>query len=82
MNGNFGGGNGTVNNPILIEDVADFKALNNWYASDFEYIKQVNDLDFNNEEFDNSIVNQILKNYDGNNKKILNINIKDNITAI
>ena len=42
-NGNFGGGTGTISDPMLVEDIYDFRAMND----DSFYYKLVNDININ-----------------------------------
>lgn len=44
-NGNFGGGNGTVNNPFLVEDAYDLDAIRQFIGDSKRYFIQVNDID-------------------------------------
>lgn len=69
-NGQFGGGDGTKNNPYLVEDSADLKAMND---STEEYFKQVNDIDLNNIEW--TPINNFRSCYDGDNHVIKNLKI-------
>lgn len=71
MNGNFGGGSGTVDDPYLVEDVYDFCAIS------AQYYKLVKDIDFNNHDTYkngfNALVCRSGAYLDGNGKKVRNI---------
>lgn len=80
--GNFGGGNGTIESPYLIEDVADLRAINGITISSDRYYKLVNDLDLSEYEgtyFPKIRINgysssdRFKFNFDGNGHKILNL---------
>lgn len=65
-NGNFGGGAGIPLNPYLIEDVADFKAID---GSNLHY-KLASNLDFSGSP--NTFISRFDGVLDGDNKKLLN----------
>ncbi len=66
-------GKGTSDKPYLIYTADQLKAMNNneKYRARGSYLKQVNDLDLNNEEW--TPISFFYGNYDGNNKKISNM---------
>lgn len=80
--GNFGGGDGTSNNPYLVEDIADLRAIHGITISSHKYYKLVNDLDLSEYEgtyFPKIRINgysssdRFKFNFDGNGHKILNL---------
>lgn len=72
MNGSFGGGIGTAEDPYLIEDVYDFCKLRTT-----QYYKLVKDIDFNDHDVLKNGFNQSIctngAHLDGNHKKVRNI---------
>ncbi len=76
-------GEGTAENPYLIEDLADLKAFRdsvnagNSYAG--KYIKLVNSIDLNNEEWTpiGSSSKKFEGYFDGNNKTVSNLKVSD-----
>ena len=70
-NGLFGGGNGTVNNPYLVEDAEDLNAVRNKFGD--YYFLQTQDIDLSNYPNWQPIANSsenFTGIYKGNNKKI------------
>lgn len=79
MNGQFGGGLGTQEEPFLIEDWADFAAMQDYTA----YYKMTTDLDAN--DYNNGVWSTMsikLKELDADNHMIRNIYFDTSATAI
>lgn len=78
-NGNFGGGDGTVNNPFLVEDAYDLDAVRNNLSAHY---KQVNDIDLSDwgnwEPIGQKYSDPFQGVYDGNGHKIINLNANKN----
>lgn len=79
-NGNFGGGDGTVNNPFLVEDAYDLDAIRQFIGDSKRYFIQVNDIDMSG--FGNFVPigngygsNAISIDYNGMGHKIYNLYI-------
>ena len=74
-------GKGTADKPYLIYSVDHLKTINRntKYKTKGSYLKQVDDLDLNNEEW--TPITTFCGNYDGNNKKISNLKVNNNGNA-
>lgn len=74
MNGKFGGGKGTVQNPYIVEDIRDFDRIR---VKPNKSYKLINNIDFNTPPYDKGFLP--IKNFtgqlDGNGYKLLNVYI-------
>ena len=75
-------GRGTADKPYLIYTVEHLKTINSntKYRAKGSYLKQVNDLDLNDEAW--TPISSFYANYDGNNKKISNLKISSSSSNV
>ena len=78
MNGKFGGGKGTYDNPYLIEDIYDF---NNIRIAPNKSYKLINNIDFSIPPFNLNFlpISNFSGQLDGNGFKLLNVYIHKKI---
>ncbi|PID15608.1 hypothetical protein CSV63_07470 [Sporosarcina sp. P34] len=75
-NGSFGGGNGTANNPYLVEDAADLDAIRYNLGSNFKQSKKIDLYNFAEWEPIGDWDSPFTGSFDGDNHPITNLNVR------